>query len=130
MRVLEALKILEDATLECKKRPINTPEVNEALDVMERNVDTESRVVCFRHNLDRHPGSFRFSSDDSEGQQQNLRAHILGIHRCVRAALSKDIGVLGRIYLQSNKDPAIKAEIDRLNDELTKMPARWEFRLK
>jgi hypothetical protein len=35
MRVLEALKVLEDATLDSKKRDIDTPEVREALDVLD-----------------------------------------------------------------------------------------------
>ena len=65
--------------------------------------------------------------DAGEGQQQELRVSFGGIYRYVRAALSKQIGTLGRLYLQSNKDPAIKAEIDRLNAELAKMPARWVF---
>jgi hypothetical protein len=35
VRVLEALKILEDATLDSKKRDIDTPEVREALDLLD-----------------------------------------------------------------------------------------------
>jgi hypothetical protein len=35
MTVLEALAILEAATLECKKRNVNTPELKEALDLLE-----------------------------------------------------------------------------------------------
>jgi hemerythrin-like domain-containing protein len=53
VKVLEALKILEEATLDCKKRPIKTPEVNEALDTIERYVDTEWRIKSFRGNLAR-----------------------------------------------------------------------------
>jgi hypothetical protein len=34
VRILEALKILEAAVLECKTREIDTPEVREALDVL------------------------------------------------------------------------------------------------
>jgi hypothetical protein len=36
MTVLEALAILEAATLECKKRDIDTPEIHEALTLFER----------------------------------------------------------------------------------------------
>jgi hypothetical protein len=36
MTVLEALAVLEAAVLECKKRDVNTPEVREALDFLER----------------------------------------------------------------------------------------------
>ena len=35
MRILEALRTLEAATLECKLRPIDTPEVRETLDLLE-----------------------------------------------------------------------------------------------
>ena len=34
MRVLEALRTLEAAVIECKTRDIDTPEVREALDVL------------------------------------------------------------------------------------------------
>jgi hypothetical protein len=127
VRILEALKILEDAALDCKKRSINTPEVNEALNVIERYVDTEWRVRSFRDHLDRHPQTSSVASDGSEGQQQNLRVHFGGIYRCVRAAMIVQLSRLTRRYLRLNKDPAIKAEIDRLNTELEKMPVRWRF---
>ena len=80
MRVIEALKLLEDATRECKDRLINTRQVNEALDLIEQYVDTEWRVRSLRQNLDRHPSAFSLSGDDIEGQQQNLRVHIAGIY--------------------------------------------------
>jgi hypothetical protein len=35
MTILQALAILEAALLECKKRDVNTPEVNHALDLLE-----------------------------------------------------------------------------------------------
>jgi hypothetical protein len=35
VRVLEALRILEVATVECKLRSIETPEVREALDLLD-----------------------------------------------------------------------------------------------
>jgi hypothetical protein len=35
VRLLEALKILEDATLDSKKRNIDTPEVRQALDLFD-----------------------------------------------------------------------------------------------
>ena len=69
MRVLEALKILEAATIECKTRDIDTPEVREALALLEPYCRPEWRITGFRDHLKRHeefgPGG--------EGQQQNLR---------------------------------------------------------
>jgi hypothetical protein len=35
--------------------------------------------------------------------------------------------MLGRRYLRSGKNATIKAEIDRLNAQLEKMPERWEW---
>ena len=43
MTLLEALTILEAAILECKKIDINTPEVKNALDLLERSA---ARIVC------------------------------------------------------------------------------------
>jgi len=43
MTLLEALTILEAGILECKKRDINTPEVKNALDLLERSA---ARIVC------------------------------------------------------------------------------------
>jgi hypothetical protein len=47
MRILEALKILEDATLECKLRRIDTSKVREALDLLEPYV---LRLGSFRNS--------------------------------------------------------------------------------
>jgi hypothetical protein len=41
MTVLQALAILEAAVLECKKRSIDTPEVREALDLLEPYIQPE-----------------------------------------------------------------------------------------
>ena len=65
--------------------------------------------------------------DDGEGQQQNRRVNFAGIHAVVRYAIAQHLGRLGTQYLRT-QDAAIKAEIDRLNGELSRMPARWEIR--
>jgi len=51
MTVLEAFAILESATLECKKRDINTPEVREALDLLEARIRPEWLIPQFRHHI-------------------------------------------------------------------------------
>ena len=52
MTVLEALAILEAATLECKKRNVDTPEVHDALTLLEPHVQPEWLVPQFRdHTL-------------------------------------------------------------------------------
>jgi hypothetical protein len=76
MTVLEALKIIEAATLECKDRNVKTPEVEQALDVLEPLVQPKWLIPQFRNHLDvdRQPGVAR------EGQQ-GLRATFPGIRR-------------------------------------------------
>jgi hypothetical protein len=49
MTVLEALAILEAAVLECKKRNINTPEVKDALDLLEPHIQPTWLIPQFRH---------------------------------------------------------------------------------
>ena len=68
MTVLEALAILETAVLECKKRDINTPEVHEALTLLEPHIQLEWLIPQFRHHaLNRH----NRNEMDREGQQQS-----------------------------------------------------------
>ena len=52
MTILEALAILESATLDCKKREVNTPELRTALDFLEPHVQPAWLIPQFRHNLD------------------------------------------------------------------------------
>jgi hypothetical protein len=52
MTVLEALVILEAATLECKKREADTPDLRAALDFLEPHIRPAWLVPQFRHNLD------------------------------------------------------------------------------
>jgi hypothetical protein len=114
--VLEALKILESATLSCKKRSIDTPEVNQALDVLEPYCRPEWKVVGFRHSLD----PCGESRADREGQQQVLRVYFAGIHGNVRKLLSARIGTLDYRYRKTH-DHAVKAELDRLIAELERL---------
>ena len=45
MTLSEALAILESATLECRKRDINTPEVTEALNLLEPHIQPPWLIV-------------------------------------------------------------------------------------
>jgi len=47
-----ALAILEAATLECKKREVDTPELRAALDLLEAHIKPSWLIPQFRHNLD------------------------------------------------------------------------------
>ena len=53
MRMLEALRILEDATLECKVRNIDMPEVKAALDLLDPYCRPTWFVKMFRASLQR-----------------------------------------------------------------------------
>jgi hypothetical protein len=123
VRVLEALKILESATLSCKNRSIDTPEVNQALDVLEPYCRPQWEVAGFRHSL----VPCGDSGNDREGQQQVLRVYFAGIHDSVRKLLSAQIGRLNYRY-RKTKDEAVNAELDRLTAELERLPERWELR--
>jgi hypothetical protein len=52
MTILEALAILESATLECKKREVDTLELRGALDFLEPHIQPAWLIPQFRHNLD------------------------------------------------------------------------------
>ncbi len=123
MRVLEALKILEDATLDSKKRDVDTPEVRQALDLLDPICEPKWRVGGFRHQLKPHAGQ---SGHELEGQQQILRVYFGSIYMCVRELLAAQIGKFNYQYKKTT-DPAVKAELDHLTAELEKLPERWDF---
>ena len=122
MRVLEALKILEEAVLDSKKRDIDTPEVREALNRLERFC-TSWQVEGFRNNLHSRAGR---SGAELEGHQQVLRVFFDGIYRSIRALLQVRIVRLTGQYGRT-KDETVKAEVDRLRAELANLPERWDF---
>jgi hypothetical protein len=113
---------LEEATLDSKKRNIDTPEVWEALDTLEPYCFPKWRVEGFRHAL----GPRSQNEVELEGQQQFLRAHFGGIYKNVRGLLLNQIGRLELRY-RKTKDAAVKAEMDRLNAELERLPKDWMF---
>jgi hypothetical protein len=92
MTILEALSILEAATLECEKRNVNTPEVAQALGVLESFVQPKWLIPQFRNHLDgeRRPGVER------EGKQQGLRATYPKIRDSVRDLIGKHMDARSR----------------------------------
>jgi hypothetical protein len=122
VRVLEALRILEAATVECKVRSIETPEVREALDLLDPYLRSTWYVDEFRNHL----APCHDFGPSLEGQQQNLRVNFAGIYRNVRRLLAAEVGRL-RFRWNKTKDPTLRAELDRLIDELAKLPEQWEF---
>jgi hypothetical protein len=124
MTVLEALAILEAAVLECKKRDVNTPEVSEALDLLERYIWPKWLIPQFRHNLDGERGH---DYSMREGQQQVFRATFAGIRDSVRELLGKRMDALARKFHDTH-DMKVKDEIERLAKEYGKLKEPWVFR--
>ena len=85
MTVLDALAILETATLECKQRDIYTPEVREALDCLRSHIRHEWLIQQFRYHAQLNE---RNEIDvDKEAQQQALRAIFSCIYESVKDPL-------------------------------------------
>jgi hypothetical protein len=123
MTVLEALAILEAAVLECKKRNVNTPEVREALDSLERYVWPKWLVPQFRLVASDGYGQ---SDVDREDQQQMLCATFPGVRDAVRELLGVRMDALARRFHETH-DMAVKDEIYRLAREREKLREPWMF---
>ena len=123
MTASEALAILESATLECKKKDINTPEVTEALNLLEPHIQPPWLIPQFRYYLDSDPSV----ELNKQGQQQVLRATFPGIRDSVRELIGKQMDALARKFHETH-DMAVKDEIDRLAREYAKLNEPWVFR--
>src|SRR5499427_8551551 len=124
MTALEALAILEAAVLECKTRDINTPEVKQALDLLERYIYPKWLIPQFRHSVENEEQPL----EKREGQQQVLRATFPGIRNCVRELLGVRTDALARKFHETH-DLKVKDEIERLLKEYGKLGEPWSFRV-
>ena len=123
MTVLEALAILEAATLECKKRNVDTPEVHERFDPfraarstgMAGSTISPPRAESPRRSDIRKRGSTTSASPFFRGHQDS-----------VRDLLGKRMDALAREFHETH-DLKIKEEIDRLAAELVKLDKPWVF---
>ena len=122
MTVSEALAFLESATLECQKRDINTPEVMEALNLLEPHIQPPWLIPQFRYHLDRDPSV----ELNIEIQKQALRATFPGIRNSVRELLGKQADALARKFHETH-DMAVKDELERLLKEYGELEKPWEF---
>src|SRR5262252_7015470 len=122
MTVSEALAILESATLECQKRDINTPEVMEALNLLEPHIQPPWLIPQFRYHLDRDPSVEVYK----EIHQQALRATFPGIRESVRELLGTRMDALARKFHETH-DMAVKDELERLLKEYGKLNQPWVF---
>jgi thymidylate kinase len=123
MTVSEALAILESAALECKKRDINTPEVTEALNLLEPHIQPPWLIPQFRYYLDLDPSV----ELDKQGQQQVLCATFPGIRDSVKELVRKQMDRLAREF-SATHDMTVKDEIERLAREYGKLKEPWVFR--
>ena len=125
MTALEALAILEAATLECKRRDVNTAEVREALDLLGPHIWPDWLIPQFRDHLERNSTV----EADKEGQQQALRAAFTGIRESVKNLLGVRMDALAREFATTH-DMNVQAEIGRLSNELAKLDQPWVFKPK
>ena len=87
MTVLDALAILEAATLECQQRDIYTPEVREALNFLEPRIRPEWLIPQFRYHA--RLNEKNEVDLDKETQQQALCAIFSVIRESVKDLLGK-----------------------------------------
>lgn len=111
MTALEALAILEAATLECKKREADTAELRAGLDFLELHIQPVWLIPQFRH----HIGGERKTGYQRESQQQVLRPTFEGIRDSVRELVEKTMDALA-LQLTVAYDTKIKVEVDRLKE--------------
>ena len=121
MTLSEALAVLESATLECRKGDINTPEVTEALNLLEPHIQPPWLIAQFRYQLSRDP------CVELEFQHQVLRVTFLGVRESVRKLIGKQMDALARKFHETH-DMAVKDEIERLAREYAKLNEPWVFR--
>jgi hypothetical protein len=122
MTVLEALAILEAATVECTKRNINTPKVRAALDLLTPYIQPPWLIPQFRQELDvRGDNIF-----DPEGEQNVLRPTFEGIRNSVRDLLGKRLSALALQFAETH-EAKIKEEIECLRVNYAKLKEPWIF---
>jgi hypothetical protein len=121
MTALEALAILEAATLECKKREADTAELRAGLDFLEPHIQPAWLIAQFRHNLD---GEREHEYAAREGQQQVFRVTFPGIRNSVRAVIGKQADSLARKFHETH-DMAVKDELERLLKEYGELGKPW-----
>ena len=87
MTVLDALAILEDATLECKERDTYTAEVSEALIFLQPRIRPEWLIPQFRYHVQLNDKNEL--DVDKEAQQKALRAIFPRIRESAKDPLGK-----------------------------------------
>ena len=122
MTIIEAIIILEIATAECRSKDVDTPAVNQALNVVELYVRPEWVVPQFRYHL-RRLGN---SAIDIADQQGILSAMFSIINDCLKDLVRKTMEALACEY-DETRDSKLEEEIRRLIEEYAKFEDSWEF---
>ena len=122
MTIIEAITTLEIATVECRNKNVDTPAVNQALNVVELYVRPEWVVPQFRYHL-RRLGN---SAIDIEDQHAVLSATFCIINDCVKELVRNTLEALACEY-DETRDSKLKEEIRRLIEEYAKFKDSWEF---
>jgi len=115
---LEALPTLESAVLECKKRSVDTPEVREALDLLEPHIQREWLIPQFRHLLE--------ASEKTAIRGKVNSSTFEGIRESLRELIGKQMGALGRQFTATH-DMKVKDEIERFAKEYCKLHDRSDI---
>jgi hypothetical protein len=123
MTVLEALATPESATLECKQRDIDTPEVREALTFLEPHIQPEWLISQFRYHVQRYGQQHWW---ELEAQQQVLCAIFPRIRESVKELIEKQMDALARNFAATH-DMKVKDEINLLAKEYGKLGEPWVF---
>jgi hypothetical protein len=122
MTIIEAINILEIATVECKNKDVDRPDVNQALDVVELYVRPEWVVPQFRYHLQREGNN----AIDIADQQAVLNGTFFIINDCLKELVRKTMEALACEF-DETRDLKVKEEIWRLVREYTKFKDSWEF---
>jgi hypothetical protein len=122
MTILQALKILENAVLDCKRSDVDTADVREALELLESHIRPNWLVLRFRAHIERA----RNADVELEEQQQVLSITFPGIRDAVREVVRRNMDKLARRYAESHTRD-VKAELERLILEHGKLQKPWKF---
>jgi len=122
MTIIEAITTLEIATAECRNKNVDTPAVNQALNVVELYVRPEWVVPQFRYHLQREGNS----AIDIEDQRAVLSATFCIINVCVKELVRKTMEALACEY-DETRDSKLKEEIRRLIKDYARFKDSWEF---
>jgi hypothetical protein len=107
----------------CDPRDINTPEVRDALDLLEPHIKPEWLIPQFRYHVQRYGQQHWW---ELEAQQQVLCAIFPRIRESVKELIEKQMDALARNFAATH-DMKVKDEINLLAKEYGKLGEPWRF---